>query len=181
MEISTPSSQITSETSDSNSGLGTGAFNDSFMSVKCEQIDNEGTEFSQPDLTESNKTLSYSSREKSVPDSVHLSHTQTSDASREPGGDSVDNAEESADMDRSNVSDISSIKVEQVEDELEITGVEMAAGGLENWGQGQQGYGQGDSSFDQPADQSGYSKWSFTIFMSYPQCTLEFKLRIQGR
>lgn len=144
---------IPTEISDSNVGFGnSGAMDNSTVSVKTEQIDNESEDISQQELSDSAAT----STDKSIPESVHLTHTQTSSAEND-----YENMEDNAEAEKTDVSDLTTIKVEQVEDELEITGVEMAAGNLDNWSQGQHGYGESDTSFDQSAEQASYSKFIF--------------------
>lgn len=151
-----------SDTGDSRIGLGSGASLDS-VTVKTEQVDKLRTDTTEtePELSEP----SFTTASGSIPESVHLSHTQTSVDSSETGVEmdlTLESKQEIGvtETEKAGSSDMTSIKIEQVEDEFEITGVEMAAGALDNWGQDQSGYGiiEGDGSFDQSADQSGYSK-----------------------
>jgi hypothetical protein len=166
-----PQSSISpAEISDSNIGFRSGissAVDTSVVPVKLEQLENQTDITQQETMTEFRDPAT--SGDKSLPESVHLSHTQTSGAE-----DTGDNVNDSIDTENTEDNDISNtIKVEQVEDELEITGVEMAAGNFDHWGQGQPGYGEMNSSFDQSADQASYSKCIFHPFISYKQCTLE--------
>lgn len=153
-----------SDTGDSSSiGLGSGASLDSVLvktEVANERTNTTETEQTEPELSEP----AFTTASGSIPESVHLSHTQTSIDSNQTGVEMDSTQESKQEIDETEAenagsSGITSIKIEQVDDEFEITGVEMAAGALDNWGQDQSGYGiEGDGSFDQSADQSGYSK-----------------------
>ena len=101
----------------------------------------------------------------SLPSSIGLSHTQTSDSQAEH--------DKSVPLGSGDTSqDSPGIKLEPVgesELDLEITGVEMGDGDVssDNWGQNVSGaFGAAtsdDNSFDQSGNQSGYSKWNFLL------------------
>lgn len=114
--------------------------------------------------TGQDKDSSFTSQ--SLPPSLQLSHTQTSD-NAEYGDNSQ--SEDNTNIASETGLDNTNIKIEPDTD-LEITGVEMSEGATENWGEdmsGAMGYGPsdvGDVSFDQSANQSGYGKSDFLYF-----------------
>lgn len=130
--------------------------------------------------TDQDKTSSFTSQ--SLPPSLQLSHTQTSDNAEY--GDTSQSEDNNTNIASEPGLDSTNIKIEPDTD-LEITGVEMSEGGTENWGEdmsGAMGYGSsdaGDGSFDQSANQSGYgSDWSQSVVLSHSYDTQQ-KLTIQ--
>lgn len=141
-----PEGSMSVDSADSNLDISVGPSGDS---------SNVKTEFDQIACSSNNGSTAGTPASENLPSSIHLVHTQVTSGTNE----AVDN-----DNSKVGNSDETQVKIEQVEDELEITGVEMA-GNIDTWNQSHPGYNDDNGSYNMPSDQPGYSKLIFQCFI----------------